>query len=120
MGGREINSFLSPLNFPTLSKTQLDSLDAPISREEILRLIKNLPIDKAPGLDGFTEEFYRNFAEELSPLLLQMFEEALDKGSLPPTLSEALISLALKKNKDPLDCKSYRPISLINCDCKTI
>ncbi len=49
-----------------------------------------------------------------------MYSEALDKGSLPPTLSEALISLILKKDKEPLDCRSYRPISLIGCDSKIL
>lgn len=37
---------------------------------------------------------------------------------LPPTLHQASITLLLKKNKDPLDCSSYRPISLTNCDGK--
>lgn len=49
-----------------------------------------------------------------------MYSEALDKGSLHPTLSEALISLILKKDKDPLDCRSCRPISLTGYDSKIL
>lgn len=37
---------------------------------------------------------------------------------LPPTLRQASITQLPKKNKDPLDCSSYRPISLTNCDGK--
>ena len=53
-------------------------------------------------------------------MLLDVFREALLKGSLPPTLRDSVISLILKKGKDPLDCKSYRPISLIGCECKIL
>lgn len=97
----------------------MDVLDAPLT-SEIVDVIKGLPSGKVPGPDNFTADFYKASAEELSPLLLQMYSEALDKGSLPPTVFEALISLILKKDKDPLDCKSYRPISLISCDSKIL
>ena len=52
------------------------------------------------------------------PLLLSVYAEALENNILPPTLRQASITLLLKKNKDPLDCSSYRPISLTNCDGK--
>ncbi len=41
-------------------------------------------------------------------------------GFLPPTLSDASISLLLKKDKDPTSCDSYRPISLLNVDFKIL
>jgi len=35
-------------------------------------------------------------------------------------LNQASISLLLKKNKDPLSCTSYRPISLLSVDVKLL
>lgn len=49
-----------------------------------------------------------------------MFNYSLEKGTLPPSLREANISLLLKKGKQPEDCASYRPISLLNSDFKIL
>lgn len=56
----------------------------------------------------------------MTPILAEVYSESLSHGQLPHTLNEALISLILKKDKDPLDPGSYRPISLINVDCKVL
>lgn len=44
----------------------------------------------------------------------------LEQGVLPPTLNQAVISLILKKDKDPKWCSSYRTISLLNNDDKLL
>lgn len=75
---------------------------------------------KSPGPDGFTVEFYKAFAPLLIPTLTQLFNDSFKVGSLPPTLSEASISLLLKKDKDPISCGSYRPISLLKVDFKIL
>lgn len=49
-----------------------------------------------------------------------MYNESLDHGSLPPTLSQTSITLLLKKGKDPESCTSYRPLSLLNVDVKIL
>ena len=49
-----------------------------------------------------------------------MYNESLALGVLPQSLREASISLILKKNKDPIHCDSYRPISLLNVDVKIL
>ena len=52
--------------------------------------------------------------------MLEMFNEALAKGTLPPSFYEATISLIHKPGKDPLEPGSYRPISLLNTDYKIL
>ncbi len=47
--------------------------------------------------------------------MLNSFNFAIEHGVFH---RDSLISLLLKKGKDPLDCSSYRPISLIPCDLK--
>uniref|UniRef100_A0A669BN31 Reverse transcriptase domain-containing protein n=1 Tax=Oreochromis niloticus TaxID=8128 RepID=A0A669BN31_ORENI len=57
---------------------------------------------------------------KLAPLMTNMYKHSLEVGSLPPSLLQASISLILKKDKDPLQCGSYRPISLLNVDYKIL
>lgn len=113
-------SFLSPLNLPSLSAEQVEQSDLPVTKEEIIAVIKHLPSGKAPGMYGFTAKFYKTYSEDLAQFLLDMYNESFDRGRLPPSLSEAIISLILKDGKDPLECKNYRPISLISCDSKIL
>lgn len=75
---------------------------------------------KCPGPDGFPVEFYKLFFDKLAPALIEMFNESYSKMKLPPTLNQASISLLLKKDKDALNCSSYRPISLLNVDFKLL
>lgn len=44
----------------------------------------------------------------------------LEEDCLPPSMSEAVIEVIPKSNKDPELCASYRPISLLNVDAKII
>ncbi len=54
------------------------------------------------------------------PLLCKVYEEALQRKTLPLIMTQATISVLLKKGKDPLKCDSYQPISLLCSDYKIL
>lgn len=113
-------SGLSSIEFPKVDQGLAENLAMPISTAEIMGAITTLQSGKSPGPDGFTVEFYKKFAPLLSTVLSDMYNEALSLGRLPPTLNNATITLLLKKDKDPLLCSSFRPISLLNVDYKIL
>ena len=103
-------------NFPKLNQEEIENLNRPITSTEIETVIRNLPANKSPGPGGFTAEFYHStkFREELTPILLKLFQKIAEEGKLSNSFHEATITLIPKPDKDATKKENYRPISLMN------
>lgn len=117
---QELVDYLNSISFPALSLEDRTSLDAPFTLSELTDALKNMARGKSPGPDGIPLEVYLKYQESLLPALLAVFNSTLSREALPNSFYEATIVIILKPDKNPEDCGSYRPISLLNIDYKLL
>jgi hypothetical protein len=95
-----MDKYLDTYKLPKLSQEHINSLNRFMSNE-IEAAEKSLPTNKSSGPDGFIVEFYKNFIEELTPMLLKILSKTRRKKCLlPNSFYEPSITLILKSDKD--------------------
>lgn len=110
----DLYTYLDRIAFPRLDSTDRNSLEQDISLEEVQLAMTQLKPGKTPGTDGLPTEFYPQHLE----LLTSLFHQFFSKGKLPDSMLEAVVVLVPKPRRNPEECSSYRPISLLKCGCK--
>ena len=116
----EMDRFLEMHNLPRLNQEETENMNRPITSTEVETVIKNLLTNKSSGPDGFTGEFYQTFREELTPILLKLFQNIAEAGTPPNSFYEATVTLIPKPDKDVTKKENYRPVSLMNIDAKIL
>ena len=114
----EMDKFLEKHNLLRLNQEETENTNITVTNTEIETVIKYLPRNKSPGPDDFTGEFYQIFREELKPVLLKVFQNIAEGGTVPNSLYEATITLIPKPDKDVTKKENHRSISLMNIDAK--
>ena len=80
-----MDKFLEMHNLRRLNQEKIENMNRAITSTEIETVIKYLPTNKSPGPDGFTGEFYQTLREELTSVLLKLFQN-IAEGGTPPKL----------------------------------
>lgn len=118
--GVNFRTFCPRLVLLVLAELARERLGACITLGEVEQAIRDPSAGRSPGGDRFPTDFYKSFSDLLAPRLLTVFQDAFQRGSLPESMQNAIITLICKKDKDPQQCGSYRPLSLINVDAKIL
>lgn len=94
-----------------------EELNKQITGLEVRESVFSLHSGKSPGPDGICAELYKTTIDYTCPFLTRLFNEIFDKGVVPESFGESIISPIHKKGSldDP---GNFRGISLINTLCK--
>ena len=96
----EMYRLLENFNLPRLNQEEIEIMNNPITSTESEAVIKNLQKSKSPGPDGFKEEFYQTFREELMPIVLKLFQKIAEEGKFSNLFYKATITLIPKPDKE--------------------
>ena len=93
-----------------------------VNPSEIDEIIKELPCNKSPGLDGIMGEHFKHANNQLSVLLAVLVSAILVHGRVPTSMhrvpsSSVMVPIVKNKNKRITDTDNYRPICLANVFC---
>lgn len=103
---------------PQLSTADRDTLEDPITIEELQGAMGATKLGKAPGPDGLTTQYYKALLPSPAPFMVTFFNGLGSSATFAADTLQAHISVIPKEGKDPASCGSYRPISLLNLDLK--
>jgi len=120
LGRAEEREFTLDLDALAVQQHDLSELDVPFSEDEVWSIVKDMPLDKAPGPDGFTGRFYKTCWSIIKLDVLTALD-AIQQGHVFKfrLLNSAFITL-LPKKVDAVEIKDFRPISLIHSFTKLV
>ena len=119
---KNVSDYVASSDLQQISPELSAELDCPLDEAELDSIVKNLSPNKTPGMDGLSSEFYKTFWDVLKPLLIQVYNAAIESHTLTPSMRIGIVSLIPKpKSVQELNyIKNWRPITLLNNDYKIL
>lgn len=99
--------------------TSIEQIDGPISLDEVKKVVFRIAADKCPGQDGIPIEFYKNNFNLIGPFLVELFNRICGfEGEFPESWDFSILKLIPKSEE--LCFENFRPLQMINFDCKIL
>lgn len=97
----------------SLTLSEKETLNEPLTLEELGAAVNHLANQKCPGLDGVPSEFYKANWEVVGPLVLNCISSGINAKAFPEFMTRGAIVL-LPKKADQRLISNKRPITLLN------
>jgi hypothetical protein len=104
---------LDGLAFSSIDEADRRCLDRPFTEEEVVGVVKDMSGDKSPGPDGFSMAFFQSCWAIVKGDVMAVLHDFHAHGNFEKSLNATFIALIPKK-PGALECKDFRPISLIS------
>ena len=97
-----------------ISSDDKESLDQEITFEEITQTVRSLKKNKTPGIDGWNCELMQFFWSKLGTLYFEAMQWAIVTKNLHVSAKRGIVLLIPKKDRDPLELKGWRPLTMLS------
>ena len=101
-------------SLPKLPEQQQELLDSDITIEELEFVITHSELNKAPGPDGYSNEFFKTFCTELIQWIFRSYQHAIKTNLLSRNVKRGTITCIPKQGKDRNLLKYWRPLTMLN------
>ena len=116
---REFRSYLA--DFPRLGAAEVASCEGVVTECEVRDALKQVGLNKSPGLDGLPYEVYLRMSHMFVPILTDMFNHWFAQGAIPGSVTKGMITLLKKGGRNVWEgLDDYRPITLLNTKLKIL
>ena len=96
------------VDFPRLREAETASCEG---------ALKQISLNKSPGLDGLPYEVYLRMSHMFAPILTVVFNHWLAQGAIPGSITKGVITLLKKEGRHVRgDLDDYKPITLLNTE----
>ena len=116
---QEFRNYLA--DSPLLGEAEAANCECVVTECEVCSALKQVGLNKSPGLDGLAYEVYLRMSHMFFPVLTNVFNHWFAQGAIPGSITKGVITLLKKEGshvREEVD--DYRPITLLNTELKIL
>jgi len=110
---------LDGLSFDSIGEVEAIWLEREFEESDVLKVVKALNGDKAPGSDSYSMAFFQACWDVLKEDIMKVFHDFHARGKFERSLNAMFIAL-IPKILGMIDFKDFSPISLVSVIYKII